>query len=200
MTWIVEFCHSLSRQPGLHPRLGSAQSAPWWGSRLCYAWSAASCARCFPSPAPPSGWRGYWCPDMPRCTTGQNNQHTWPLKLCHLLSLVNNVVCIEVNASVDLGCEYELGGEQVYSLKWYRDHTEIFRWQLWRYQYVLLELETNLHEVWSFAITEMGAPTRAFSCLKVPTCSFTFETILMPKNIITYTYTSYTNTYTYTCI
>ena len=51
-------------------------------------------------------------------------------KAVPLLSLVNTVVCVEVNASVDLGCEYELGGEQVYSLKWYRDHTEIFRWQL----------------------------------------------------------------------
>ena len=67
-------------------------------------------------------------------------------KAVPLLSLVNNVVCVEVNASVDLGCEYELGGEQVYSLKWYRDHTEIFRWQLSRYQYIPLELETNLRE------------------------------------------------------
>ena len=41
----------------------------------------------------------------------------------------------------------------------------------------VIELEKNLHEVWSCKITVMErAPTRAFSWLKTATTSFTFKT------------------------
>ena len=30
---------------------------------------------------------------------------------------------------VDLRCNYKLEGENMYSLKWYRDNVEFYRWQ-----------------------------------------------------------------------
>ena len=34
----------------------------------------------------------------------------------------------QVGENVDLICDYELAGEEIYSVKWYKDGQEIFRW------------------------------------------------------------------------
>ena len=38
------------------------------------------------------------------------------------------LVRAEIGGKVVLGCDYELGGDSLYSIKWYREQTEFYRY------------------------------------------------------------------------